>query len=88
MLDRVIILHDNAHPHIAISITTVFQEYDWEMLNQAPYNPDLSPSDYNQFPKLKEPFSDLSKLSLAMTQDNWRLNKTQLLHGIERLPEH
>ncbi len=48
----VIILY--THPHIATSFTTVFQEYSWEVLNHLPYSPNLSPPDYNLFPKLKE----------------------------------
>ncbi len=42
MLDHVIILHDNGHPHIATSVTTVFQAYGWEVLNHLAYSPDLS----------------------------------------------
>ncbi len=72
MLDHVIILHDNAHPHIAMSVPTVSQEYDWEVLNYTPYSPDLSSLDYDLFVKLKEliwgiRFSDLGELSSAAT---------------------
>ncbi len=65
MLDHVIIFHDNTHPHIAMSVTTVFQEYGWEVLNHPLYSSDLSNPDYGVFPKLKEPlcvrFSDLNE---------------------------
>ncbi len=92
MLNRVIVVHDNTRPHIATSVTTVFQEYDWEVLNHTLYSPDLSPLNYNLFPKRKEPlqgirFSDLIELSSAMTWENQWLNKNQLLHRIERLLE-
>ncbi len=33
MVDRVIILHGNIHPHIATLVSTVFQKYGWEVLN-------------------------------------------------------
>ncbi len=47
--------------------------------NHPPYSPDLSPLDYNRFPKLKEllrglDFRDLSELSSAMTQEIRWLN--------------
>ncbi len=55
MLDCVIILHENTCPHITMAVTTVFQEYDLEVLNHPPYSPNLDPPDYDLFPKLKEP---------------------------------
>ncbi len=54
MLDGVIIHHDNPRSHIAMSVTIVFQEHGWEVLNHLLYNPDLRPRDYNLFLKLKE----------------------------------
>ncbi len=56
MLDHVIILHDNVCLHIATSVTTVFQEYSWEVLNHPPYSPNLNPLVCDLFPILKEPF--------------------------------
>ncbi len=93
MLNCVIILHDNYCPHIATSVTTFFQEYRLEVLNHPPYSLDLSPLEYDLFPKLKEPlrricFSDLSELSLVVTWEIQWLNKKQLVHGIEKLREH
>ncbi len=52
ILDCVIMLYDNAYPHIALLVTAVFQEYNWEMLNHPPYSPDFSLVDYNLFLKL------------------------------------
>ncbi len=74
------------------SVTTVFQENAWEVLNHSPYRPNLSSLDYDLFPKLTEllqgiRFSDLSELPKAVTQEIWR-HKNHLLHRIERLPEH
>ncbi len=91
ILDRVIILHENARPHTATLVTTVFQEYGWEVLNHPPYSLDPSPLDYDLFPKLKEwlwgiCFNDLSKLSSAVIKVIQQLNKNQLLQGIEGLP--
>ncbi len=54
MLDCVIILRNNAHLHIGTSVTTVFQEYGWEVVYHPLYSPDLSLPDYDPFPKFKE----------------------------------
>ena len=51
---RPFILHDNARPHIADVVTKNFN-YGWEVLPQPPYSPDMSPLDFDLFPKLKEP---------------------------------
>ncbi len=85
MLDCTIILHDDTRPHIAMLVTTVFQEYGWEVLNHPLYSPDLSPLDYDLFPKRKEQlrgicFSNLSEPSSVMTWEVRQLNKNQLLH--------
>ena len=61
------ILHDNATPHKAAIIKAVFEEYHCEVLKLPSYSPDLSPSDYDLFPKLKEPlrgirYDDLNEL--------------------------
>ncbi len=56
MLDRVIILHYDAYSHIATSVTTVFQEWGWKVLNHPLYSPDLSSLDYNLFWKVEELF--------------------------------
>ncbi len=85
-------LHGNDCPHIAMLVTTVFQEYDWEELNHPPYSLDLSLSHYNLFPKLAELlgicFSDLNELSLTVVREIRRLNKNQILHEIETLLEY
>ena len=42
----VILLHDNARPHTANTITALLQKFKWEVLGHSPYSPDLSPCDY------------------------------------------
>ncbi len=68
MLDRVIILHDNSRSHIETSVTTVFQKYNWKVLNHPPYSLHLNPLDDNLFPKLKELLREIrfSKLKWAV----------------------
>lgn len=48
------ILHDNARPHVARQTVAVLQEFQWNIITHPPYSPDLAPSDYHLFPKLKE----------------------------------
>ena len=50
-----LILHDNAHLHIADVVTKKLSNYGWEVLPHAPYSTDMSPPDFDLFPKLKEP---------------------------------
>jgi hypothetical protein len=68
-----LILHDNARPHIAQSVKDVMADYKWEVLPHATYSLDMSPSDYDLFPKLKNPlrgqrFPTLNALNAAVTQ--------------------
>ena len=50
----VILLHDNARPHMANPITALLQKFKWEVLGHTPYSPDLSPCDYTIFGPLKK----------------------------------
>ena len=50
----VLLLHDNARPHTANTITALLQKYKWEVVNLPPYSPDLSPCDYAIFGPLKK----------------------------------
>jgi transposase len=55
MLTRgVVLLHDNACPHTAAITTQLLDECGWEVFRHPPYSPDLAPSDFHLFPKLKE----------------------------------
>ena len=49
----VLILHDNARPHIGKDVRELFDRYNWEVLTHPPYSPDMSPPDFDLFPKLK-----------------------------------
>ena len=68
-----LILYDNACLHVADVVTKKLQDYGWEVLPHAPYNPDVSPPDFDLFPKLKESmhgqlFSSLEELSTDGTR--------------------
>uniref|UniRef100_A0A8C5MXC0 Histone-lysine N-methyltransferase SETMAR n=1 Tax=Leptobrachium leishanense TaxID=445787 RepID=A0A8C5MXC0_9ANUR len=47
------ILH-NARPHVALQTVALLQNFGWNTITHPPYSPDLAPSDYHLFPKLKE----------------------------------
>jgi histone-lysine N-methyltransferase SETMAR len=71
--DGPLILHDNAHPHLGKVVTDLLSKYEWEVLPHASYSPDMSPSDFDLFPKLKESipghrFSSLEEVSAAVTR--------------------
>ena len=49
-----IILHDNAMLHGVNGVTSLLGPYEWETLDHPTYSPDISPCDFDLFPKLKE----------------------------------
>jgi histone-lysine N-methyltransferase SETMAR len=90
--DGPLIFHDNAHPHLTKVVADLLSKYEWEVLPHAPYSPDMSPSDFDLFPKLKEPirghrFSSLEEVSAAVTRAIRELNKSGTLNGITNLPK-
>ena len=52
--DQVLLLHDNARPHTAHRTQAAIDKLQWTVLPHPPYSPDLAPSDYHLFGKLKE----------------------------------
>ena len=53
-VDNVIILHDNARPHVANKTVNKLGKLHWEFLEHPPYSPDLAPSDFHFFSPLKK----------------------------------
>ena len=68
-----IILHENARSHTATAVTDLLRHWQWEILEQPPYSPDMSPSDYNLFAKVKEPL-----------QGTWCNTRNEFINAIER----
>jgi [histone H3]-lysine36 N-dimethyltransferase SETMAR len=56
----VLLLHDNARPHVAAVVQEKIMELDWELLPHPPYSPDIAPSDYYLFRSLQNNLKDLS----------------------------
>ena len=53
-LTRGVLFHlDNALAHTSTVTTSAIQKYGFELVEDPPYSPDLPPSDYYLFPKMK-----------------------------------
>jgi histone-lysine N-methyltransferase SETMAR len=46
--------HDNARPHTSAATRDSIQRLDFPVLPHPPYSPDLAPSYFHLFPKLKQ----------------------------------
>nr|CAH7713414.1 unnamed protein product [Callosobruchus chinensis] len=45
---------DNARPHVSRQTTALLDKCGRKLLDHAPYNPDLAPSDFHLFPKWEQ----------------------------------
>ena len=86
-----LILHDNATCHKTYRVTSIITSYNWDVLPHPHYSPDMSPPDFDLFPKLKEPlrgvrFYDLGDLELEVAKQVRRINLSCLATGIRDLP--
>jgi transposase len=48
-------LNDNVWPHASGAVSEILEKYRWQVLPHPPYSPDMSPPDFDLFPKLKKP---------------------------------
>ncbi len=46
-------LQDNARPHVAALTQSFLKDFCWDVLPHSPHSPDLAPSDFELFAKLK-----------------------------------
>jgi hypothetical protein len=49
----IVLLHDNALPHTAARKNALIKLFNWVIFDHRPYSPDLVPSDYHLFTKMK-----------------------------------
>lgn len=50
----VVLLHDNARPHVSRVTHAELAKFRWERLDHPPYSPDMSPCDFHVFGPLKK----------------------------------
>ena len=70
---KILLVHDNARPHTANRTQELLSSFDWEVFPHPPYSPDLAPSDFHLFPKLKtwlatQRFDKDEELQLRVTE--------------------
>lgn len=90
--DKVILLHDNARPHVAKVVKNYLETLKWDILPHPPYSPDIAPSDYWLFRRMQHDLAGHRFTSFAEIE-NWLLtwiaskDETFFRDGIRKLPE-
>ena len=88
----VLILHDDARPQASGTVSEILKKYGWKVLHHPPYSPDMSPPDFDLFPKSKKPlrgkrFRSTEEVSNEVTRVIRRINNEGVLTGIQDLPK-
>jgi len=79
--DKIILLHDNARPHVAAPVKTYLETLKWEVLPYSPYSPDIAPSDYHLFQSMTHGLSEQHLTSYEDTKnciDDWIASKDEV----------
>ena len=90
--EKLILLHDNARPHVHSAVKNYIEGQNWEVLPHPPYSPDIAPSDYHLFRSMQAALSGEqfnSHEDIKIWVDNWIISKTPdfFRRGIHLLPE-
>lgn len=90
--DKLILLHDNARPHVAKPVKTYLETLQWEVLPHPPYSPDIAPSDFHLFRSMAHGLADQRFHSYEEAKewiDSWIASKDMSFfrRGIQILPE-
>ena len=86
-----VILHDNAHPHVAAPVKTYLETLKWEVLHDPPYSPDIFPSDFHLFRSMTHGLSEQyfkSYENIKNWVDSWIASNDEAFfrRGIRMLP--
>ena len=84
------LLHDNAPAHKAARVCQFSTPKNVTTLYRSPYSPDLSPSDYFLFPKLKMKlkglhFADVAEIQEAVTNELKKVQKEEFSTTFQKL---
>ncbi|KAG5314636.1 MOS1T transposase, partial [Pseudoatta argentina] len=90
--DKVILLHDNARPHVVKRVKTYLETLKWEVLPHPPYSPDIAPSNFHLFRSITHGLADRRFHSYEEAQkwiDSWiaSTDMSFFRRGIHVLPE-
>ncbi|XP_066994420.2 histone-lysine N-methyltransferase SETMAR [Anabrus simplex] len=87
---KVIFHQDNAPPHTSVIAMAKLHELGYELLPHPPYSPDLAPSDFHLFPKLKiflggQRFSTREELTVKLERYFTGLEESHFRDGIKAM---
>jgi len=95
--DKIILLHDNARPHVAALVKTYLETLKWEVLSHPLYSPDIAPSDYHLFRSMTHSLSEQHFTSYEDTKNyiviyrwldslkRWSILPTQYPHATKKM---
>lgn len=88
----ILLLHDNARPHTSYETQTAIRGLGFEVMPHPAYSPDLAPSDYHLFAKMKEPlrgkrYNNICGIASAISQWVKVTPEHFFAEGIKKLPE-
>ena len=88
---NLIILHDNERAHTASVVTDLLRRWPWEILEQLPYSPDMSPCEFDLFAKMKAPlrgirYNTREAIIHAVGRSLLDINRSGHADGVRRLP--
>lgn len=87
---KIIFHQDNARPHTSVIAMAKIHELGFDLLPHPPYSPDLAPSDYHLFPRLKkylagQKFSTDDDVKATVDAYFEELDSSEFYQGIEAL---